>query len=185
MLSEIRREVNSWKYRESACEPTTLKGIKRLIRLNSSHPIIDGTSLVYFIEKENSTQDTAYFGSKQVQWLYHCCIGFKDLYRVWDWLIDLSYHFMTGENKRIIDRDEYLANIPCTVDTTIIPLPNLEYFLCAFNLECEAPRTLRLMFVLDPIYRSEVDSEIIDSMLNRSLIIRYRNLTNFFLPILD
>ena len=141
MMAELRKEINTWQYKECMCETSTLSGINRLIHLNSSHPIRAGISAIYFIRSSNTSRDPL-FGSTKVKWTYHCCIGFKDIYYAKDWFIDLSYRCMMKDihirMNRMIPREEYLANIPCTVNAFVIPLRNLEYFVNQFQLRMSA-----------------------------------------------
>ena len=126
MIHALRQEVNSWKFKRHLCEENSLNGIKHLsqrynskkYKINSSFPIKEGISLIYFIGKDDASHDLT-FGSKQVEWTYHCCIGFKDIRFDKDWFIDLSYHCMvrdlytgTSREVRMIRKDQYLANIP-------------------------------------------------------------------------
>ena len=111
MLSKLRQEIHRWVYLKCRCESIALHGIQKLMQLNSTHPIKDGVSLIYFMKKANCTENPM-FGSKRVRWTYHCCIGFADTYLIKDWFIDLSYHCMIEDIhlriKRLIEKEEYL-----------------------------------------------------------------------------
>ena len=189
MMTMLRQEINGWQFKKSLCEANALNGIKQLMQLNSSHPIQEVTSLIYFIDKQgNSTEDTLFFGSKKVRWFYHCCIGLKDIYLNEDWFIDLSYHCMSGYDERIIPKKQYLTHIPCTVDAFVIPLTNLRYFInqFRFRLRISAKKYLdmtNLLFVLDPLYAYPSDAVKINSMLNRSIILKFETMTKFCLPL--
>ena len=194
MMSDLRQEIERWKFVKCQCETNSLRGIRHLIELNSSHPIREGASLIYFIQKDNSSQDSPLFGSKQVQWLYHCCIGFKDIYLAKDWFIDLSYEYMANDksvSERMVPKVEYVANIPCTVDAFVIPLKNLEYFINRFRFQkpvgefLEMTKHLCLLFVLDPLYARASDLEKIESMLNRSVMLKFEIVSTICLPFKD
>ena len=136
MICEIREEIHCWEYEQRKSERNALNGISKILRMNSSHPIKEGTSLIYFIRKTEGDYDdqNPIFGSRQVQWSYHCCLGFRDLYLGSDWFIDLSYHCMVLNMRkhrmvRMIPKEQYLPNIPSSVNIYVIPLRNLEYFV--------------------------------------------------------
>ena len=133
MINALMQEVDCWEYDIGFCEQNALNGIKRIAQMNTSHPISDGISLIYFIKKNCSDHDPL-FGCRKIEWFYHCCLGFKDLYVGKDWFIDLSYHLMVGNtNKqkmtRMIERGQYIPNIPDTVAAYVIPLKNLPHFV--------------------------------------------------------
>ena len=93
MIHDLRQEINCWEFQKHLCEENALNGIKRLsrkynspnYRTNLSHPVREGISLIYFIRKSNASQQLQ-FGAKQIEWTYHCCIGFKDIAFGKDWI---------------------------------------------------------------------------------------------------
>ena len=210
MMAHLIAEMNQWVYdkgfcerasldgikqlaKQSLCEANALNGIQQLLQLNLSHPIKQGLSLIYFIRKSNFSQ-TPRFGSKQVEWLYHCCIGFKDIYLVKDWFIDTSYHCMTGNDERIIEKAEYLQSIPNTVDIFIIPYMKLNYFINAFRLRMpqinlneflESCKRPTLMWVFDERMApaGSTDFEMVQYMLNYSVIFKCDVAQRICLPI--
>ena len=128
MMRHLKAEINEWEFLDGYCELSALRGIERLLNLNLSHPVKEGLSLVYFVPKSNTTAFYL-FGSKKVRWSFNCCIGFKDLYFGKDFLIDMAYRCMTGDDKRIIEKEEYMDNIPNDVTIFIIPCMILEKFI--------------------------------------------------------
>ena len=51
MIYDLRQEIIKWPFDPSNSEENALVGIKRLIEMNSSHPITEGISLVHFVKK--------------------------------------------------------------------------------------------------------------------------------------
>ena len=194
MMRSMMKEINSWNFTGYLYEMDALYGIKRLMQINSSHPIKEGTSLVYFIQKRNNSECSK-FGSKQIPWTCHCCIGFKDAFVAKDWLIDLFYHRMANCSrlKRMIPKEEYLPNIPCTVDAFVIPLSNLEHFFNNIQLNSTQMslyefldfrnRSIRtLMWIFDPISRDKSNTLIIQSMIIKNIILKAKTPNQFNLP---
>ena len=135
MMCELLHEINAWNYDNNCCDLMAINGIKMLTELNSSHPIKEGIALIHFIRKSN-----------RVRWIYHCCIGFVDLYLEKDWFIDPLYHLMVDHVHprlgRMIEKEQYLKNIPNTVEIFIIPFTNMECFIdqCRHNLSVFSKR---------------------------------------------
>ena len=191
MIHELAKDIACWRYKELCCEENSLYGIKRIKQLNTSHPIKDGISLIYFIRKPNGA-GTLKFGPNSIEWSYHCCVGFRDLYVGTHWIIDLSYHCMVDahddgiynqtKSKRMIEKSQYLQNVPCTADTFVIPFENLEYFINQYDvypsrsLEEFLDYTVSIncypyfAWVLHPGVAPSNYYAITRSMLNRSII---------------
>ena len=194
MMMSMMKEINSWNFTGYLYEMDALYGIKRLMQINSSQPIKEGISLVYFIQKRNNSECST-FGSKQVAWTCHCCIGFKDAFVAKDWFIDSFYHRMANCSrlKRMIPEKEYLTNIPCTVDAFVIPLCNLEHFVNNIQLNSTRmnldefldfrKRHIRtLMWIFDPISRDKSNSLIIESMIIKNIVLKAKTPNKFNLP---
>ena len=125
---------------------------------------------------------TPVFGPKKIRWIYHCCLGFKDYYVGNDWLIDLSYHCMVGEDvtnsTRLIRIKRYLMNIPETVDVYVIRLDKIDYFIQNFtsykSLEEFLNRTASpcSRHILDPNESEPAHLAVIESMINESVIFK-------------
>ena len=148
--------------------------------------------MVYFIRKANLTRDPI-FGSKQVEWIYHACIGFVDLYLEKDYFIDLSYWCMVNDVhprlSRMIEKEQYLRCIPDTVDIFIVPFTSLECFVNGYrhnhNLPpidvdkfltgCESP-TLLWVFDLRIAPPDSSDFKTVQLMLNKSVIFKWKAL---------
>ena len=200
MICEMREAVHCWEYEHLRCEKNSLNGIRQILAMNSSHPIQEGISLVYFIRKPKRNRHFAdhrticgdpLFGSKQVQWSYHCCLGFRDLYLGSDWFIDLSYHCMVHHMHkhrmvRMISKEQYLPNIPSSVNIYVIPLKNLEYFVNTIRfkmplenlneyLELKEDRICFKWVFEKPIHH-------IPTMLNQSIIFKIDPTKNWRLP---
>ena len=114
MMRQFRREYNHWsfaKFDKFASDRNALHGIDRLIKINSSQPINEGIFLIYFVGKSEVPR------KRSDRWIYHCCIGFKDLY---------------------VDKGSLLFS----VDRFLIPLKSLNYFINLFfqTIEIESIR---------------------------------------------
>ena len=197
-MKDLTAEINRWKYKKGACELTALNGIIRLRQSNLSYSIKQGLSLIYFIRKSSCSQNSM-FGSSKIEWLFHCCIGFVDIYLGRDWFIDLSYHICMIKDvhfrtKRLIEKEKYLQSIPDTVDAFVIPLMKLEYFINAFrvrlpqtNLGEFANSCQRSSFM--PVFDSRIasqnssDFEVVHFMMSKCIIFKCESLQSFYLPI--
>ena len=203
MMHDLKEEIDCLQYVNHMCEQNAFNAIQRLTRMNTSHPIKDGISLIYFIRKSHRrrylNQDPL-FGSTKIEWSYHCCLGFKDLYLDTDWLIDLSYHCMVlfegdQRKKRLISKKEYLPNIPHTVDLYVIPIRNLEYFINRFVLKFFNALTINLtdfleikdrpcfIRVFDTSFSGSSDFSKIEQMMNNSVIFKFESVEAFYLPL--
>ena len=47
-MNDLRQEISKWPFDPHNSEQNALSGIKRLIEMNSSHPIQEGISLVHY-----------------------------------------------------------------------------------------------------------------------------------------
>ena len=139
MVNMLMQEIKQWPFDPSEPESNALYGIKQIMKLKRSHPINEGISLVYFIRKSSVPfKERILFGSRKVNWAYHCCIGFKDVYIDKDWFIDSSYYDMVNGSDpfkmaRLIPKEQYMPNIPSCVSMYAIPLAHLEYFVNEFR----------------------------------------------------
>ena len=192
MIQELMEDIADWEFESGFCEQNALNGIRRISQIQTSHPIKEGISLIYFIKKSHKYQDPL-FGSTKVDWFYHCCLGFKDLYVDKDWFIDLSYHLMVGNtNKqkptRMIEREQYIPNIPDTVNAYVIPLKNLVFFSNVFRLKSEMEPFEDLDDFLKASNRTcyawvfSPDVKSVRLMINQSLIYKFENMTQLKLP---
>ena len=193
MMRDVMAEIDEWNFLDGYCELSALRGIKKLVDLNLSHPVKEGLSMVYFVPKSNTTTYLL-FGQKQARWSYHCCIGFKDLYFGKDFLIDMAYHRLTGDDKRLIEKKEYMEQIPDDVNIFIIPCMILERFIELLKvrmpqLDLEEFLTKYHGPILLPSFRSTIDLlkdsdsvEMVQYMVNRSIIFRCTTLQTFRLP---
>ena len=199
MMRKLRKECNCWKFHKFASEKNALNGIGRLMQINSSHPIKEGLFLIYFVKKSSVYPQTVTLGTKQVRWIYHSCIGFKDVYLDRDFLIDSSYYSMVDgscdESKyRIIPMGNYLP-LSHSVDTFIIPLRNLEYFINLFY-QMDGIPTSRiylgeylnmkdrpyLMSIFGSSSPNSTDFKRVQSMVDMSMIFKFENFTDVYLP---
>ena len=195
MMDILRREYNFWPFEKYASEKNALNGINRLMQINSSHPIKEGISLIYFIKTSNVYPQRMTYAEKQFRWIYHCCIGFKDLYLDKDFLIDASYYYIVDgysynqRKGRLIPKENYLP-LSCSGDTFVIPFKNLEYFINLFyppgmqvklNEFLNLKERPNLMSIFCPYSESSCFASI-QSMIDMSMMLKFDNFTNFFLP---
>ena len=202
MIEALEKEVCRWSFQKHLPEENAFNGIKRIMHLNSTHPIKEGISLIYFIRKPNVPQSIQFldFGSKtfsqRFRWPFHCCLGFKDLYCDRDWFVDLSYYRMIDDGcdrkqTRMIAKELYLPNIPKIANAFVIPLQNLEYFINRFRntSPVEHERSIHMKDrphftdIFDPRSAKSSNVETVELMMNRSIIFKYENFFNFSLPI--
>ena len=200
MMRELKWEINFWQYERLESEKHALNRINQLLLINTSHPIKDGIYLIYFLKKTNLYGLRFTFGTKLVRWPYRCCVGFKDLYFDKDYLIDASYYYQVSgsyEENRIwmIPKEKYLR-LAGLVDTFVIPLKNMEYFI---NLYYRLTDRRHTIVTLDqflnmesrPHLSSVFDSESLEtnnykrlqSMIDMSMMKKFDNFTQFYLPI--
>ena len=193
MILEIMEDIEHWDYDTLLCEQNALNGIQRIMRMHTTHPILDGISLIYFIKK-NESDDDPQFGSTKIDWCYHCCLGFRDLHVDRDWFIDLSYREMVNDSNplktiRLIPKEHYISNIPPTVNAYVIPLKNLIYFSGLFQQTSElmpfqdvddflgGPNRTCIVWIFHTPNQKSVKF-----MTNHSLIFKFENMTTFKLP---
>ena len=161
MIQDLRREIVKWPFNPMDSEENALNGIQRLIKLNSSHPITEGVSLVHFIKQKHIKSETVEFGSTKVKWPYHCCIGFRDMYVDRSWFIDLSYHLMVNDSAlRLVTKEQYLHNIPDSVNTFSVRLGHLYYFINLLGIKEHPTMTLDEFMKMNdrPLLMSMFDS---------------------------
>ena len=188
MMSILGEEFDCWQSEKFASEKNACNAIKRLMQINSSHPIQDGLFFIYFVKKTEA---------------YHSCIGFKDLYIGKEFLIDMAYyHKEFGPYDpmitRMIPKEDYLPLSLC-VSTLVVPLKNLEYFINFFystfgvkarvNLKsfldsADNPYQMHshLMTIIGSTLENSSGFECVESMMNKSIIFKFEHFADFSLP---
>ena len=121
MIKEVRQEINMWTFRNTMpeqAEYNLLDGMIYLERLNSSHPIKKGLSMLYLVRKPNMMH--RYSGSRKFRWS-QCCILFKDLYLDKDWIIQIN-----ASCAQMVPREQYFNNMPTIIHIHKVPLRSLK-----------------------------------------------------------